>query len=63
MAWAGHAAAQRRDRGVYAGLIDGLVADEPTTQIPTLETDVLLSTPAERRRVAERTLAFALALG
>jgi hypothetical protein len=27
-----------------------------------LQTDVLLGTPAERRRVAEETLAFALAL-
>lgn len=47
----------------YAGLIGGLVADERTNQIPVLETDVMMATPDARRRVAEETLKFALALG
>ncbi len=47
----------------YDGLIDGLVADERTEQTPVLETDVLMATAEDRRRVAEETLRFALALG
>jgi LPPG:FO 2-phospho-L-lactate transferase len=47
----------------YDGLIDGLVADERAAGIPVLETDVLMATPDARRRVAEETLKFALALG
>ena len=46
----------------YDGLIDGLVADRRTRQVPVLETDVLMDTPTNRRRVAEETLGFALAL-
>jgi LPPG:FO 2-phospho-L-lactate transferase len=47
---------------VYDGLFDGLVADERTEAIPTLEIDVSLATPDERRAVAEQTLRFANAL-
>jgi LPPG:FO 2-phospho-L-lactate transferase len=47
----------------YAGLIDGLVADEPTDRVATLEIDVLLGTPEQRRSVAAQTLEFALTLG
>ena len=47
--------------GIF-NVIDGLVADEPTTKVPTLETDVLMGDAGARRRVAERTLDFALAL-
>jgi LPPG:FO 2-phospho-L-lactate transferase len=47
----------------YDQLIDGLVADQRTDRIPVLETDVLMATPEDRRRVAEETLKFALALG
>jgi LPPG:FO 2-phospho-L-lactate transferase len=46
----------------YHDLIDGLVADQRTSRIPVLETDVLMGTPDSRRRVAEETLKFALAL-
>jgi LPPG:FO 2-phospho-L-lactate transferase len=46
----------------YDGLINGLVADQRSEQIPVLETDVLMATPDARRRVAEQTLNFALAL-
>ena len=47
----------------YDGLLDGLVADERTDALPTLETDVEMGGAAGRRRVAEETLAFAAALG
>ena len=47
----------------YEGLIHGLVADQRCDRIPVLETDVLMATPEDRRRVAEETLKFALALG
>jgi LPPG:FO 2-phospho-L-lactate transferase len=47
----------------YEGLIHGLVADQRSERIPVLETDVLMATPEDRRRVAEETLNFALALG
>jgi LPPG:FO 2-phospho-L-lactate transferase len=47
----------------YAGLIDGLVADEPCEGLPALQTATDLSTPGTRRRVAEEVLAFAAAIG
>lgn len=47
----------------YEGLIDGLVADRRTDGLPVLETDVLMASPDARRRVADETLNFALALG
>jgi LPPG:FO 2-phospho-L-lactate transferase len=46
----------------YEPLIHGLVADEPTADVPVLETQVLMDTPRARRRLAEETLRFALAL-
>jgi LPPG:FO 2-phospho-L-lactate transferase len=47
---------------LYAGLIDGLVADERVEGVPVLETDVRMADPEARRRVARETLAFAAAL-
>ena len=41
----------------------GLVADERSSRVPVLETDVLMDTAAARVRVAEETLRFALSLG
>jgi LPPG:FO 2-phospho-L-lactate transferase len=46
----------------YEGLLDGLVADERTGELPLLETDVLMDTPAARARLAAETLRFASAL-
>ena len=43
----------------YAGLIDGLVADEPVDGMPVLQTDTLMSDAGGRRRVAAETLRFA----
>jgi LPPG:FO 2-phospho-L-lactate transferase len=47
----------------YDQLIDGLISDERAEGMPVLETDVLMATPDARRRVAEESLKFALALG
>ncbi|HLY48906.1 MAG TPA: 2-phospho-L-lactate transferase [Solirubrobacteraceae bacterium] len=47
---------------IYDGLIDGLIADERSETVPTLETNVLMDTPAARARVAADTLRFALGL-
>jgi len=47
----------------YEGLIDGLVADQPTAAVPVLECDVLMDTPDRARELAARTLQFARALG
>jgi LPPG:FO 2-phospho-L-lactate transferase len=47
---------------LYAGLIDGLVADQSVDQLPVLETDVRMDGPDGRRRLAEETLRFATAL-
>ena len=62
MSWAGQPLSADGIASMYAGLIGGLVTDETTALVPILETDVALSAPAERRRVAEQTLAFALTL-
>jgi LPPG:FO 2-phospho-L-lactate transferase len=63
MAWAARPLTSDGIAGQYEGLIDGLIADQRATTVPSLETDVRLNTPAARRRVAEETLGFALALG
>lgn len=47
----------------YAGLIDGLVADEPAEGVEVLETDTLMDSPESRLRVARLTLDFAASLG
>jgi LPPG:FO 2-phospho-L-lactate transferase len=59
MRWAGHDASTEAVAASYAGLIDGLVADEPVEGLPVLQTDTLMDDAASRRRVAEETLAFA----
>jgi LPPG:FO 2-phospho-L-lactate transferase len=59
MRWAGFEATTASIAECYAGLIDGLVADEPVDGIPVLQTDTLMSDGASRRRVAAETLQFA----
>jgi len=59
MHWAGYDASTEAIAACYAGLIDGLVADEPVEGLPVLQTDTLMSEAAGRRRLAEETLAFA----
>ena len=62
MAWAGHPLSSDGIAAHYGGLLDGLVADERASDLPTLETDVEMADADGRRRVAEATLEFALAL-
>ncbi|MDQ3721926.1 MAG: 2-phospho-L-lactate transferase [Actinomycetota bacterium] len=59
MRWAGYEASTQAVADCYAGLIDGLVADEPVAGLPVLQTDTLMIDAASRRRVASETLAFA----
>ena len=63
MRWAGHELSSDGIIEVYAGLIDGLVADERAeAPMPLLLTDVLMDTPIARSRLAAETLRFAGAL-
>jgi LPPG:FO 2-phospho-L-lactate transferase len=59
MRWAGRPATTEAVAGLYAGLLDGLVADEAVDGLPVLRTDILLSDGEHRRRVADATLRFA----
>jgi LPPG:FO 2-phospho-L-lactate transferase len=63
MHWAGHPLSADGIAAAYAGVLDGLVADDRTELVPAFQSEVVLGTPAERRRVAEATLQFALELG
>ena len=60
--WAGRTLDSNGIVDHYEGLIDALVADERAEHMPTLETDVDLSSADARRRVAHEVLAFASAL-
>jgi LPPG:FO 2-phospho-L-lactate transferase len=61
--WAGQPVSSDGIAAHYDGLLDGLVADERTDALPTLETDVAMDDAAGRRRLAQEALDFALALG
>ena len=63
LAWAGVPLSSEGIATYYDGLLDGLVADERTDALPTLETDVAMPDAAARTRVAREALDFALALG
>jgi len=60
--WAGHGRDADGIAAAYDGLLDGLVCDGPCESLPSLRTDVDLSTPEARLRVARETLDFAAAL-
>jgi LPPG:FO 2-phospho-L-lactate transferase len=62
LAWAGQPANVNGVLNYYDGLIDGVLSDEPSTEIPSLRCDTLMSTAEQRRVVAERTLEFAASL-
>jgi LPPG:FO 2-phospho-L-lactate transferase len=62
LTWAGRSLDSDGIAAHYAGLIDGLVADQRAEHVPTLETEVELNDPAARRRVAREVLEFAAAL-
>jgi LPPG:FO 2-phospho-L-lactate transferase len=59
MAWAGLPATAAGTARAYEGLLDGIVADEPVADLPTLQTDTLMVDAAARRRVAEDVLRIA----
>jgi LPPG:FO 2-phospho-L-lactate transferase len=59
LAWAGHPLSSEGIAAHYAGLLDGLVADERADSVPTLVTDVEMGDQEARRRVAREVLAFA----
>jgi LPPG:FO 2-phospho-L-lactate transferase len=59
LAWAGVSQDADGIAEAYAGVIDGLVADEPTERVPVLQTDVLMADAAGRRRLAAEALRFA----
>jgi LPPG:FO 2-phospho-L-lactate transferase len=60
-----HAGLERSASGIaraYAGVIDGLVADEPAEGVPVHVTGTLMEGAAGRRRLAEATLAHCASL-
>ncbi len=59
LAWAGWPLSSGGIAAEYAGVIDGLVADEPAPGLPTRVVDVLMDGPEGRRRVAAEALALA----
>jgi hypothetical protein len=60
-----HAGLEKSATGIaeaYAGVIDGLVADEKAEGLPTLITDTLMADAAGRRRLAQQSLDHATSL-
>jgi LPPG:FO 2-phospho-L-lactate transferase len=62
MAWAGLAADVGGIVAIYEGLIDAVVADEPTDAIASLRCDTLMSTAEQRVSLAQRVLEFSASL-
>lgn len=62
MQWSGKECSSDGVAAAYAGVIDGLVADQRTEATVVLQTEVLMDTAAARARLALQTLEFALAL-
>ena len=62
LTWAGQTLDSDGIADHYGGLLSGLVADERTDLVATLETDVELGDAEARRRVAREVLEFASAL-
>ncbi len=63
MRWAGWPLTSDGIATAYTGLIDGLIADQPTSLVRVLETDVLMDSPTARHRLADETVRFVLTLG
>lgn len=59
MAAAGYELSTQAIADCYAGLLDGLVADERADGVAVLQTDTLMRDAGDRRRVATETLHFA----
>ena len=62
MAWAGLATDVSGIVAIYDGLIDAVVADEPTDAIASLRCDTLMSTAEQRVSLAQRVLEFSASL-
>jgi LPPG:FO 2-phospho-L-lactate transferase len=60
--WAGRSVSSGGIAETYAGIIDGLVADQRTRAVTVLETSVLMKDAAARQRLAQQTLQFAQGL-
>lgn len=61
--WRGRSLDAAGIAGLYSPLLHGIVADERSAPLPTLETNTLMDTAERRRRLAGQTLEFALTLG
>ncbi|MGH2760988.1 MAG: 2-phospho-L-lactate transferase [Thermoleophilaceae bacterium] len=59
-AWAGIEVSATGIAQAYAGLVDGIVADEPVEGLPCLVADTLMDTPERRREVAREVVEFGL---
>jgi LPPG:FO 2-phospho-L-lactate transferase len=59
-AWAGVGLDASGIASAYAGLLDGVVADEPVEGVACRVVDTLMDTPAARRRVAADVVEFGL---
>jgi LPPG:FO 2-phospho-L-lactate transferase len=57
-AWAGIEVSAAGVAGAYAGVIDGMVADEPVDSVPSLVADTLMDAPERMREVARKILEF-----
>jgi LPPG:FO 2-phospho-L-lactate transferase len=62
MAWTGQPLTSTGIANLYSGVIDGLLADEPTDALPVRQADVLMTDAAARARVAAEALELALEL-
>ena len=62
LAWAGHPLSSDGIAAHYAGLLDGLVADERAGSVPTLVTDVETRRTRRRAAASRRGPRFAAAL-
>jgi LPPG:FO 2-phospho-L-lactate transferase len=63
MRWAGRPLSSSGIAACYEGLLDGLLADEPSDVVPVLLTEVLMRDPPARTRLASEALRFAHGLG
>lgn len=63
VAWTGQPLTSTGIARLYAGVVDGLIADESTDAIPVRLVDVLMADATGRARVAREALEFALELG
>lgn len=63
MRWRGLPVSAQGVAAIYAGLIDGIVCDDPIDELPALRTDLVMDGTDGRRRLAQETLRFAAGLG